>query len=136
MRILVKVDEVEGGTSIDCRFHKTPTSLLFQTIAYMIDKAFNSNIEAMQEFSKALPDVVDKYIEIMELQKSVNNITNEINDFVKNADKETIMDLMKKELEKPVEERRTEYFMMLNKALIEKELDEAGRTEEETTDSK
>jgi len=70
-KITLTVNErvADGAISITTQFDKTDTTLLVQSIAYMLDSAFNGNEEIAREVAGMLPGVVQKYFELKKAEE-------------------------------------------------------------------
>ncbi len=129
----------KGQIAISCNYNKASSTLLLQSIAYMLDTAYRGEKEIAIEVANQIPDIVTEYFRLAELQNDVSNAEDTLQDTIESINNKTLEAMLKAELDKDPKDRDIDYFMRLSSELMKREV-ESGQTtqetEEKTTDSK
>jgi hypothetical protein len=134
LKISLKVIQAnDGRIGIECNYNNASTQTLLEVIPYMIDVAFDGNEEHIKEVGKILPDVIDKYLELKNIDTNIAKANDEMDKIIKKLDKDKIQELIALEASK--ENANIEYIMKLTNELKNRRENERGRAEEKTTDS-
>ena len=102
----------DQAISISTQFNKASTTLLVQSIAYMLDSAFNGNEEAAGEVAGMLPDVVQKYFELK--NQSEEQIEPPVVVDVKEMSDDDIADELRDLIDTEMNKEGVDYFMKLS----------------------
>ena len=66
--LVVTQRKSDGAIGIEAKFNEADSTLLLQSMAYMLDTAFNGSRENAELVAATIPDVVSKYFDIKEEQ--------------------------------------------------------------------
>jgi len=117
--------------SIKCNYNQASSTLLFQSIAYMLDTAYNGDNELITTVAEQIPDIVKEYCRLKDLQDDTNNAEQNLQNVIESFSIEDIENMSKRELEKDPKDRDMDYFMKLLSELMKREV-KSGRTTSET----
>ena len=118
-------DKDEVG--IRCNYNGASSVLLLQTIAYMLDVAYEGKEEPMVAIAEQMPDVVKEYCRLKGLQEDVDKAEQNLRDTIESIDTKTLEGMLKAELEKEADKRDIDYFMKLSSELMKRGIND-GRT--------
>jgi hypothetical protein len=66
--LVVTQRKSDGAIGIEAKFNEADSTLLLQSMAYMLDTAFSGSRENAELVAATIPDVVSKYFDIKEEQ--------------------------------------------------------------------
>jgi len=129
----VEVNE-EQQIAIECNYDGASSVLLLQSIAYMLDTAYNGNLEVVKKVAEQIPDIVNEYCRLKEESESKDTVlTNAIEDL---QDVE-IKSMIESELAE--ENANVELLVKLTSELMRRKVmevrDDRSKDKEESTDS-
>ena len=132
--IYLRVDQEDDGVAIKCNYHKASTTLLLQSIAYMLDTAYKGDRDQATKVAEVLPDVVKEYFNLKEAQNDVTEAQETLDNAIASMDTEVLKLAIKEELDR--KDGNIDYVMKLSSELMRREVkgDREG-TKEKTTDS-
>ena len=111
----------DQAISISTQFNKASTTLLVQSIAYMLDSAFNGNEEAAGEVAGMLPGVVKKYFELKnadEVQTEPEAPSLDLKDW----SDDDIADKLRELIDTEMNEHGVNFFMRLSSEVARRSL--------------
>ena len=132
--IYLKVDQKDEGVSIECNYHQASTTLLLQSIAYMLDTAFKGDAEQANKVAEVIPSVVDEYFRLKKAEAGVDKAREDLNEFLKTMDEEAIKNAIKEEMSK--EDMDMDYVMKMTSELMRRGVDnDRTRDQKKSADS-
>jgi hypothetical protein len=99
----------------------------------MLDTAYKGNKDIMKTVAETIPDIVEEYCKLKDLQENVQAAEKDINELIKGMTVEEIKQAIKTETSK--DKVDTDYLMRLSSELMRKEVANAKRGKEESADS-
>ena len=73
--LVVTQRKSDGVIGIEAKFNEADSTLLLQSIAYLLDTAFSGSRENAELVASTIPDVVGKYFDIKEEQEDTVDLT-------------------------------------------------------------
>ena len=135
MKIEVKAEVDENGNvGIQCQYHRASSTLLLQTIAYMLDTAYKGDVDVMKAIAEQIPDIVTEYCRLKDLQNEVEIAEEDLQVAIEKLTVDSIKLFIQEELEK--ESPDTEYIMRLSSELMKRGIaNDRSRDKTKSTDS-
>ena len=129
----VEVNE-EGQLGIQCNYNQASTVLLLQTIAYMLDTAYEGKEELMATVAEQIPGIIKEYCRLKEMNTKIENITKDIDELISSSSDEVLKSMTKDELSK--DNPDMDMVMKMSSELLKRGLkDDRERNKTKSTDS-
>ncbi len=124
----------EGQLGIQCDYNQASTVLLLQTIAYMLDTAFEGKEEVMTTVAEQIPDIVKEYCRLKELNTQIEDIEKDMEDIISTYSDEVLKYTIKEELGK--DDPDMDMVMRMSSELLKRGIkNDRERNKTKSTDS-